>query len=222
MKICSREEMNGEMVSSLYGKTVAFMIANGFNGNGVQDARDALEQAGCRIEFVAPDMGRIRSEHGWNEFAFFDFAGARDTRNKFDALYIPDGKCADLLRRNPQAIALVQQFFDLGRPVAAMGRSAGILLPAGIAGRRRLTSSPTLTGDFLAAGAFWVDAPVVTYCRLVTGRDDYEMPQFLFAFMRAVSGIPAFETTVDPMANTFWRPSGNCNEHGQFVETSSV
>ena len=66
---------------------------------------------------------------------------------------------------------LVADFFEQGKPVAAICHGPWMLVEAGVARGRKLTSWPTLQTDIRNAGGTWVDEEVVVDSGLVSSRN---------------------------------------------------
>jgi protease I len=72
----------------------------------------------------------------------------------------------------------VRSFFDASKPVAAICHGPWIVIEAGAARGRRMTSWPSLKTDLKNAGADWVDHEVVVDQGLVTSRSPDDIPAF--------------------------------------------
>jgi protease I len=84
----------------------------------------------------------------------------------------------DHLRQNDRAVNFVHDFFDAGKPVAAICHAPWMLVEADVIHGRTLTSWPSLQTDISNAGADWVDREVVTDEGLVTSRKPDDIPAF--------------------------------------------
>ena len=97
----------------------------------------------------------------------------------YDALMIPGGVGnPDQLRGDENVVAFVRDFFEQGKPVAAICHGPWVLVEAGIVRDRKLTSWPTLQTDLRNAGGNWVDQEVVVDQGLVTSRKPDDIPAF--------------------------------------------
>jgi protease I len=97
----------------------------------------------------------------------------------YDALMIPGGVGnPDQLRGDENAVEFVRSFHDSGKPMAVICHGPWILVEAGVARGKRLTSWPTLETDIRNAGGEWVDEEVVVDDRLVTSRKPDDIPAF--------------------------------------------
>jgi protease I len=167
--------------TSLNGKYVAILVADGFEQIELTGPRKALADAGARTAIVSPAKGTVQ---GWNHFEKGDrfdvdvpLSAAR--ASEFDALLLPGGVAnPDQLRTISQAVSFVREFFEAGKPVAAICHGLWPLIDAGVARGRTVTSWPSLKADLTNAGATWVDQEVVTDRGLVTSRKPDDIPAF--------------------------------------------
>jgi protease I len=169
------------MDKPLTGKTVAILVADGFEQVEMTEPRAALEAAGARTSIVSPATGRVQ---GWNHHDKADSFGV-DTpldaarADEFDALLLPGGVAnPDQLRMLPKAVSFVRAFFDAGKPVAAICHGLWPMIDAGVVEGRTVTSWPSLRTDLTNARARWVDQEVVTDNGLVTSRKPDDIPAF--------------------------------------------
>jgi protease I len=169
------------MNSTLQGKRVAVLVADGFEQEELTRPREALDTAGAKSQIVSPGRDKVR---GWKHTEWgdaFPVDVALDTANPgdFDALLLPGGVMnPDKLRANPRAVQFVKHFWDAGKPIAAICHGPWMLVETGIARGRRLTSYPSIKTDLMNAGANWVDEPVVTDSGVVTSRRPDDIPAF--------------------------------------------
>lgn len=165
----------------LAGRTVALLLTHGFNVPEMTETRRALEEAGARVELVAPTAGTVRAEVPAGQVSEFpvDRALSDARADAYHALYLPGGtSSADALRLVPGAVAFVQDFLRAKKPVAAICHGLWLLADAGGVKGRRVTSFPSLRRDLQNAGATWVDEPVVEDGQLVTSRQPADLPAF--------------------------------------------
>jgi protease I len=169
------------MDQKLSGKTVAILVADGFEQVEMTKPREALEAAGARTSIVSPADGRVQ---GWQHFDKADTFDVDVPLNEaraeqFDALLLPGGVVnPDQLRINPKAVRFVREFFEARKPVAAICHGPWSMIDAGVVEGRTVTSWPSLKTDLTNAGATWVDEEVVTDNGLVTSRKPDDIPAF--------------------------------------------
>jgi protease I len=169
------------MTQDLNGVKVAILVAEGFEQVELTAPKKALEEAGAQTQIISPAKGQVQ---GWNHFDKGDRfpvdvpleqANSRD----FDALLLPGGVASpDQLRIIPKAVQFVREFFQAGKPVAAICHGPWPLIEAGVVRGRTMTLWPSLKTDLVNAGAKWVDQEVVTDNGLVTSRKPDDIPVF--------------------------------------------
>ncbi len=168
-------------MATLDGKKVAILVANFFEQVEMTKPRAALEEAGATVTIVSPDSGQIQGMNHAEKGDKFDVdveLGAARPED-FDALMIPGGTMnPDTLRSTPQALEFTRHFFEEGKPVAAICHAAWVLIDAGVARGRKLTSWPAIQTDVKNAGGDWVDREVVVDNGLVTSRKPDDIPAF--------------------------------------------
>lgn len=169
------------MAGKLDGKKVAILATDGFEQSELTAPKQALENAGATVEVVAPHDGSIQ---GWKHFDKGDSVAVSRTldaakADEYDALMLPGGIAnPDQLRMQPKAVEFTRAFFDAKKPVAAICHGPWMLVEAGVAKGRRVTSYPSLATDLRNAGADWVDQEVVTDKGLVTSRKPGDLEPF--------------------------------------------
>jgi protease I len=110
---------------------------------------------------------------------------ARDVDPRgFDAMVIPGGYSPDHLRTNAEAVELVREMFEQGKPIAAICHAGSMLVEADVVRGRVVTSWPSIKTDLINAGADWVDREVVQDGTLITSRKPHDLPAFCDALLR--------------------------------------
>ena len=183
--------------SKLEGLRVAILATDGFEQSELLEPRKALDAAGATTEVVAPKPRAIRgwSHKEWGESVDVDETLEDVDAKDYDALLLPGGVMnPDALRMEPKAVAFVKDFFDAGKPVAAICHGPWTVVESGAAAGRTMTSWPSLQTDIRNAGGEWVDQEVVVEDNLVTSRKPDDIPAFnremlaLFAEARDEAG----------------------------------
>ncbi len=168
----------------LTGRTVAVLATDGFEESELRSPVAALKAAGAtvRIVSIGDTALTIRgwAEHDWAEDSInVDGTVPEMKAADFDALMIPGGVMnPDRLRANADAVSFVRDFFSAGKPVAAICHAPWLLVEAGVAKGRKLTSYPSIRTDLVNAGANWVDEEVVVDQGLVTSRSPEDLDAF--------------------------------------------
>ncbi len=161
----------------LEGKRVAILAEDNYEDLELWYPYYRLKEAGAEVRVVGSGRARtFNSKHGYPVGADLDASEARSA--DFDAVVIPGGYAPDLMRRSPAMVGFVRDMHAAGKPVAAICHAGWMLVSAGLARGRRLTSFFSIKDDLVAAGAEWVDEPVVTDGNLVTSRMPADLPHF--------------------------------------------
>ena len=96
-----------------------------------------------------------------------------------DGLLLPGGQMnPDILRMNDDAIDLVEDFAEAGKPIAAICHGPWLLVEADVVEGRTVTSWPSVRTDLANAGANVVDQEVAIDGNLITSRKPDDLPSF--------------------------------------------
>lgn len=170
------------MSEELQDKRVAVLVAN----EGIEQVEltrpwQAIEQAGGTPELIAPESGSAQAFDHLDKADTFevDKAVAEANAGDYDGLVLPGGVAnPDALRLDEDAIAFIRDFFEAGKPVAAICHAPWTLIEAGVVEGRTLTSWPSLETDIRNAGGNWVDEQVHVDQGLVTSRKPDDLDAF--------------------------------------------
>jgi deglycase len=169
------------MADELKGKKVAFLAADMFEEVELAEPWKALEQAGAELDLVSLQDGEIQGFNHYDKAGSFkvDKSVEEASATDYDALVLPGGVGnPDNLRQDENAVQFVREFFEQGKPVAAICHAPWTLIEAGVVRGRTLTSFPSLQTDLRNAGADWVDEEVHVDNGLVTSRKPDDIPAF--------------------------------------------
>jgi protease I len=165
------------MTHDLSGKSVAFLLTNGYEDSELTAPWKAVTEAGATAVLVSPARDSVSGKKGHTQPV--DQPVAQCNADEFDALVLPGGVVnADHLRMNSEAVALARTFFAQHKPVGVICHGAWILIEADVVRDRELTSYPSLKTDLVNAGARWVDEEVVVDEGLVSSRTPDDLPAF--------------------------------------------
>lgn len=171
------------MSNELDGKRIAFLVANeGIEQIELTEPWKAVEDAGGEPVLIAPDDGEAQAFNHLTPADTFevDATVADADASDYDGLALPGGVAnPDALRLVPEAVSFVREFFEAGKPVAAICHAPWLLVEAGVAEGRRMTSWPSLETDIRNAGGEWVDEQVVVDDGLVTSRKPDDLEYFI-------------------------------------------
>ncbi len=106
-----------------------------------------------------------------------------------DAVVVPGGTInSDHIRLDEDAQSIVKQANEAGKVLAVICHGPWLLIDAGLAEGRRLTSYQSVALDLKNAGANWVDEEVVVDGNLITSRNPGDLPAFVEAISEALAG----------------------------------
>ena len=168
------------MSESLSGKKIAFLTDDeGVEQVELETPWNEIKAAGAEVELISPEGGEVQGFEHLEAGKVFEAdrnVGDADAAD-YDGLVLPGGVAnPDNLRTKAEAVEFVRDFFEAGKPVAAICHAPWTLIEAGVVEGRTLTSWPSLQTDLRNAGAEWVDEEVHVDAGLVTSRkpDDLE------------------------------------------------
>ncbi len=169
------------MKSQLDGFRVAILVTDGFEQVEMTEPRKALEQAGAKVDLIAPEKDQVQGMNHDEKGSKFPVDRKLETvsASEYDALLLPGGVAnPDKLRIVPKGVQFVREFAGAGKPIAAICHGPWMLVEAGVVNGRKLTSWPSLATDIRNAGGQWEDSTVVIDQGVVTSRKPDDIPAF--------------------------------------------
>ncbi len=192
------------MTKQLKDMKIAILVDDLFEQAELAEPKKALEAAGATVHIVAPKGPTVTGMKHHDKGDSFpvsvplDQARAED----YDGLVLPGGVVnADALRMNPLAQAFARSVDQAGKPIAVVCHGPWLLISAGLASGRRLTSWPSLQDDLRNAGATWVDREVVGDGNWTSSRMPDDLPAFNREFLAALQREPAERLEAMPIAD---------------------
>jgi len=174
----------------LNGAKVAIIATDFFEEAELVVPRDKLREAGASVSVYSTKREAIQATQGDTEpTQKVDVDGTLDDIDvaDTDVLVVPGGTVnADRIRLEKKAQELVTAFDTAGKPLALICHGPWLLISAGRAEGRRLTSWPSLADDLRNAGADWSDQEVVVDGNLITSRKPDDLPAFVEAIEKAI------------------------------------
>lgn len=163
------------MTQRLTGKTIAFLLTDGYEDSELTSPWNAVTEAGATAHLIAPKSGSVEGKKGHTQDV--DHAVADVRAADYDALVLPGGTGnADALRMDEDAVKFVKDFAD--KPISVICHGGWILTDADLLAGRRMTSYPSLKTDLTNAGATWVDEEVVVDGTMVSSRTPADLAAF--------------------------------------------
>lgn len=161
---------------------ILIIATDGFEQSELEVPRDRLKQAGAKVTVASPSGDQICGwdKEDWGRPVPVDSAINAVSINNFDALVIPGGQInPDKLRTDKQAMAVVREFLDSGKPVAAICHGPWLLVEADALRGRDVTSYHSIRRDVENAGGNWVDRDVVVDQGIITSRSPDDLDAFV-------------------------------------------
>jgi protease I len=168
-------------MTNISGKRIAILATHGFEESELMVPKHRLEEAGAEVDVVSLEPGEIWGWQGedWRDPVPVDRTLDEVSVDDYDALVLPGGVInPDLLRANKEAVAFVRDFYKSKKPLAAICHGPWLLVEAGIAKGRKMTSYKSIVTDVKNAGANWVDQAVVVDQGLITSRNPGDLEAF--------------------------------------------
>jgi protease I len=169
------------VADKLQGKRVAFLATDMVEQVELTEPWRAVEDEGARVELISLEEGEIQGFNHYDKADTFkvDRTVEEARADDYDALVIPGGVGnPDTMRADENAVQLVRDFFEQGKPVGVICHGPWMLVEAGVVRGRKVTSWPSLQTDIRNAGGNWVDEEVVVDNGLVTSRKPDDLPAF--------------------------------------------
>ena len=176
-------------MSSISHAKILIMATDGFEQSELLVPHDKLRQRHAAVHVATPEGKSIRGwdEDDWGETVEADLAIADADAGAYDALVLPGGQInPDKLRADTDAVDLIRAFARAGKPVAAICHAPWLVIEAGLAEGRTMTSFSSIRTDLRNAGATVVDREVVVDRGIITSRSPDDLSAFVEAIARAI------------------------------------
>lgn len=176
------------MNKRLERKNIAILVTDGFEQSELTEPKKALEHEGATVYIVSPKTYKVKgwNRSDWGDDVVVDVPLEQAQPTKYDALMLPGGVLnPDKLRINDEALRFIKDFFQNGKPVAAICHGPWTLIEIGAVRGKTMTSWPSLKSDLKNAGANWVDEEVVVDNGLITSRKPDDLPAFCAKMIEA-------------------------------------
>jgi len=171
-------------------KRILIIATDGFEQSELLEPRSIMQDAGAEVMIASPGDGSISGwdKDNWGKSVDVDITLDEVSSGDFDALILPGGQInPDILRLQPRAMELVREFNSAGKPVAAICHAPWLLIEAGIAKGKTMTSWPSVRTDLANAGANVVDREVAVDGNIITSRKPDDIAAFTDALKEALA-----------------------------------
>jgi protease I len=169
------------MAEKLDGKRIAFLFTEGVEQVELTEPLEAVREAGAEVDLISLEQGEVQMFNHLDKGDTIeaDHAVADVDASDYDGLVVPGGVAnPDQLRTDENAVRFVRAFFEQDKPTGLICHAPWVLIDAGVAKGRTLTSWPSLKTDLRNAGAEWVDEEVHVDKGMVTSRKPDDLPAF--------------------------------------------
>jgi len=192
------------MPKQLTDMNIAILVDDLFEQAELAEPKKALEAAGATVHIVSPKGPQVTGMKHNDPGDKFDVDVPLDKANSddYDGLVLPGGVVnADVLRMDEDAQRFARAFDAAGKPIAVVCHGPWLLISAGLANGRTMTSWPSLRDDLRNAGATWVDREVVCDGNWTSSRKPDDLPAFNREFIAALQREPSERPQAMPLAD---------------------
>lgn len=166
-------------------KHVAVLLDAGFQDAEAFMPIGYLSNRGVGVTVIGPTPGRVKAYNSDFEIEIHKSVN-EVTVDQFDGLILPGGKAPASLREKEAVVAFVKDFYQSGKPVAAICHGPQLLARAGLLEGVITTGVNSIKEELEDAGATYRDEPLVTDGNLITSRVPDDLPQFAAAIEKAL------------------------------------
>lgn len=144
------------MTSSLAGKNIAILVANGFEETDMTSAQRALIEAGAKVRIVSSEQGLVNGWHdgGWGHYFPVDAQIDTVLGSDLDALIVPGGeRSMAKLAQSPHTARIVRSVIDSEKPAVFVAEGVGALALAERIEGRTVAATQSIAETVRQAGA---------------------------------------------------------------------
>jgi len=159
-----------------------FISADNFEDTELLVPLYRLKEEGIETDVVSMQKGAIKGKHGYEVAVdkILDDVKSDD----YSLLVLPGGKAPEVVRKQPKAVSIAQDFFRKNKPVAAICHGPQTLITAGLLKGRHATCYRSVAEEMKNSGALYEDKEVVVDGNLVTSRQPSDLPAFMRETMK--------------------------------------
>lgn len=161
---------------------VLIMATNGFEQSELEVPLKELRAHGAKVDVASLDGKAIRGwdEKDWGAEVPADLKISDVRVDDYIALVLPGGQInPDVLRADKDAVGKIRDFVTGDKIVAAICHAPWLLIEAGVADGREMTSYHSIRTDLANAGAKVVDKSVAISNGIITSRSPEDLSDFV-------------------------------------------
>lgn len=179
------------IIERLSGKRVLVLLAPEFEDAEFRDVVGPLTIMGADVTVASTFEGALDGKRG--EVSVIPDKSVDDVNiREYDALYIPGGRSPAKLRDNAIVQELAKGAFDQGLRIGAVCHGPQVLISAGIAKNKTMTSYPSVGKELEEAGANYTGRPVERDGSITTATDPRALSEFNTVFIREIACCEVF------------------------------
>ncbi len=161
------------MPARLIGHRIAILADDGVDSDELRELWRTFTDHGADVRLISvypTQVLAVDARGSVDRFSTDQLVHEVDTANHH-ALVVPTGRGPHAqLRHHRRVAALARTTVSSGKVLATGHNAAGLLIPAGAARQRYVTSAPQLLSELVRAGAWWTDGPTAHDRGVVTTR----------------------------------------------------
>lgn len=169
------------MDKPLAGKTIAILIASGFEELEMTEPQRALLKTGAKLVTISTDTGLVNGWHGksWGHYFPVDKQLGEVLGADFDMLLLPGGeRSVNKLSQSAHTRRIVGHFLDARKPIAAIDHGIHLLAIPGKLKRREIAAPEAYREELKAAGGTISAEPLVVDEITVTALGHDQLAEF--------------------------------------------
>lgn len=170
----------------LHGKKIAMLLGKRYQDEEAGVPLDFFRARGAQVDVISISKGELQGLYRRRTIDVDRIVEEVDT-TEYDALIIPGGRSPAWLRKSEAAVRFVREFYESGKPLAAICHGPQILAEAGVLKGKRITGYHKIKEEMLKAGALFYDEPVIVDGNLVTSREPGDLDVFNETLLKLIS-----------------------------------
>lgn len=194
------------MPAQLIGHRIAILADDGVDSDELRELWRTFTEHGADVKLISVYPAQVLAIDARGSVTRFktDQCLHEVAAANHCALVVPSGRGPhERLRHHGQVISLVRRTVSSVKVLATGHRAAGLLIPAGVARQRHVTSAPHLRTELVQAGACWADVAVAQDRGVVTAR----RPDAALLATAVLDEVSAPNLAMTPLVNSMCEPT---------------